>query len=86
MKNKVPLKGKPNFTNFSDEKVKQYLKMIQDFLFAYERDHLQEYDTLKKIWHDLNGEDVDREDIEVASTPPKLRLPKPIMAKLPRRN
>lgn len=58
-KRRIPLKGRP-FSGLSDEKLKSYLDMFQDFIhcFKYEDKHKEQ--VVQEIWKMLADEDVDR--------------------------
>lgn len=56
---KVPLKGKPNFANLSDSKVKQYADVVNDMIGAYS-EFPECVRLLKTMWKDLSNEYVDR--------------------------
>ena len=53
-------KGKPDFHNISDEKLKSFLDLTQHLIFAYNRHDDAKVEVLSSIWKDLSAEDSDR--------------------------
>ena len=51
---KVPLKGEPDFTNVSDETLKEYEKLIQRLIFAYNRENEEVVKVLKVALKDIS--------------------------------
>ena len=56
----VPLKGKPDFTRFSDERLEACLEHVQGLIHAYEA-FSEEREVLYKIWKALSDHQIDRE-------------------------
>ena len=53
---RVPLKGEPNFTTMSDERLKEFMYEMEDLRFAYEHFDENKAKVIKEIWKDLNTE------------------------------
>ena len=57
---KVPLKGKPDLTNFSDERLEESLEIVQRLIHAYEA-FSDEREMLFRIWKAISDHQIDRE-------------------------
>ena len=84
---KVPLKGKPDFTKFSDERLEAYLDLVQGLIHAYAA-FSEEREVLFRIWKALSDHQIDRVafggrdknikvDIGVKAKPFKMFMAKP---------
>lgn len=62
---RVPLKGLPDFTHLSDEKLREYVEFAQQMIFAYEHCDEEKTRVLKEVWKQLSDENTDR----LCSTP-----------------
>lgn len=54
------IKGEPDFHTISDERLKSFLDLTQQMIFAYNHHDDAKVEVLKSIWKDLNNEDCDR--------------------------
>lgn len=59
MKRPVPLKGSPDFSFLSDEKVREYRELINAMLASY-GDFPDKKKLLEEMWSDLNAECANR--------------------------
>ena len=66
MPRKVPMKGSPNFSMLSDEKVREYREFINSMLCCYS-EFPEKCKILREIWSDLKDESADR----IATMPEK---------------
>lgn len=57
---KYALKGEPDFHTISDERLKGFLDLAQQMIFAYKYHDKDKTKVLEEIWHDLSCEHVDR--------------------------
>lgn len=58
---KYALAGEPDFHNLSDQKMRDYEKLIQDMLFAYpKRFYPEQYSVLSSVWHEVSCENTRR--------------------------
>ena len=57
---RIPMKGLPDFTSLSDEKVKEYVELAQQMIFAYEHCDAEKTRVLTEIWKQLSDEHTDR--------------------------
>lgn len=57
---KYAIKGEPDFHNISDEKLKSFLDLAQQMIFAYKYHDAEKTEVLKSIWKDLSNEHTDR--------------------------
>ena len=57
---KYAIKGEPDFHTISDERLKSFLDLTQQMIFAYSHHDNAKVEVLKSIWKDLNIEDCDR--------------------------
>ena len=53
---KYAVKGKPDFHNISDEKLKSFVDLTQQMIFAYNHHDDAKVEVLKAIWKDFNDE------------------------------
>lgn len=80
---RTPVKGEPDFTAISDERLKEFVDLAQQMIFAYE--HCDEAKTcvLKEVWKQLSDEYTDRmgkvpfEPVE-STTVHKIKMVKPL--------
>ena len=57
---KYAVSGEPDFHTVSDEKLKSFMDLTQQLIFAYNRFDGAKVEVLKSIWKDLNKEDAER--------------------------
>ena len=57
---KVPMKGEPDFTYISDEKLNEYKDFIQQMIHSYKGVSKSDTEVLTKIWNDLKNECAER--------------------------
>ena len=57
---KVPMKGEPDFTHISDEKLNEYKDFIQQMIHSYKGVSNSDTEVLTKIWNDLKNECAER--------------------------
>ena len=60
MSKKIPLNGEPNFTNVSDEKLREYIDFVQQMIFVYKYSDKDKSDLLSEVWKDLSNEQTER--------------------------
>lgn len=65
----TPIKGRP-FSSWSDDKLNDYMKLFQDFIFAYKAENKEKEQLMKEIYKELADEHTDRFD----PTPKKEKL------------
>ena len=86
MKQRTPLKGKPNFSSVSNERMRDYLDLVQQLIFSYEHCDVDKARVLTEIWHELSEECTERlcnapfvePKEEVAPSVHKIKMVKPI--------
>jgi len=57
---KYALKGEPDFHNINDERLKSFMDLIQQMIFAYKIHDKDKVRVLEEIWKELSIEDADR--------------------------
>lgn len=57
---KVPIKGEPDFTKVSDERLKGYVDLIQQLIFSYNGVSDEKVKLLKEMWKEMSDEHADR--------------------------
>ncbi len=57
---RVPIKGEPDFTTISDERLKGFIDLAQQMIFAYKHEDAEKTRVLKEIWKDCTNEYTDR--------------------------
>lgn len=57
---KYALKGEPDFHNISDDRLKSFMDLTQQMIFAYKHHDTEKTKVLEEIWKDLSWEDADR--------------------------
>ena len=57
---RIPMKGLPDFSTLSDERVKEYLDLAQQMIFAYKYCDEEKTRVLTEIWKQLSDEHTDR--------------------------
>lgn len=70
---KTPIKGRP-FSSLSDDKLDSYMKMFQEFCYAYKTsEYKSQRGAVELIWKDLSNEHLERvsEDALKALDKPK---------------
>ena len=74
---RIPLKGQPDFTTISDDRLKGFLDLAQQMIFAYKYCDEEKTRILTAIWKELSIEHTDRicksacEELERQSKEPK---------------
>lgn len=61
MLKRTPIKGEPDFTAISDEKLVSYLEVVQSMIFAYQGCDAEATALLHKLWKQLSCEQADRQ-------------------------
>ena len=54
------MKGKPDFSAISDEKLKEYIDLAQQMIFAYELCDEEKTRVLREVWKQMSDEYADR--------------------------
>lgn len=80
---KFALKGEPDFHNLSDEKVKSFLDLTQQMIFAY-KGHNDKVKVLQEIWKDLNVEGTERLIVSSEKAGSVVKAPAPMIRKAPK--
>ena len=57
---RVPIKGEPDFTTISDERLKGFIDLAQQMIFAYKYCDEEKTRVMKEIWKQLSDEQADR--------------------------
>lgn len=57
---RTPIKGQPDFTTLSDEKVKEYRDLAQQMIFAYKYCDEEKTRVMTDIWKQMSDEYTDR--------------------------
>ena len=57
---RVPIKGEPDFTTVSDERLKGFIDLAQQMIFSYKYCDEEKTRVMKDIWKQLSDEQVDR--------------------------
>lgn len=57
---RVPLKGEPDFTTISDERLDGFIDLAQQMIFAYKYHDEEKVKVLQAIWKDMSNESTDR--------------------------
>ena len=84
MSKKLPMKGQPDFSTISDEKLKGYIDLAQQMIFAYQYCDEEKARVMKEVWKQMSDEYADRicqapfEPEEVAPSVHKIKMVKPI--------
>lgn len=60
MSKNTPLKGKPDFTRLSDEKLKGYIDLAQQMIFAYQYCDEEKVRVLTDVWKQMSDEYTER--------------------------
>ena len=84
---KYTIKGEPDFHTISDERLKSFLDLTQQMIFAYNHHDDAKVEVLNSIWKDLNAEDCDRlarSACEVMDKGEKEVTPAPLLKKVPK--
>ena len=79
---KFALKGEPDFHNISDERLKSFLDLAQQMIFAYKGHDDTKVKVLQEIWKDLSVEHterlcnkpVEKPPVNMIRKAPKLRM------------
>lgn len=81
---KYAVKGEPDFHNVSDEKLKSFLDLTQQMIFAYTHYDDDKVKVLKSIWKDLNEEDSERQSNSACEALDDAETPVPMLKKVPK--
>ena len=57
---RVPIKGEPNFTNISDERLREFVDLAQQMIFVYEDCDSEKTRVLKEVWKQMSVEHTSR--------------------------
>ena len=57
---RTPMKGKPDFTSISDNRLKEYRDLAQQMIFAYKYHDEEKTRVMTDIWKQLSDEYMDR--------------------------
>lgn len=61
MSQRTPIKGKPDFSSITDDKLVSYLEVVQSMIFAYQNCDEEAITVLHKLWKQLSEEQADRQ-------------------------
>lgn len=56
----TPMKGKPDFTSISDEKLKGFIDLAQEMVFAYKYCDEEKTRVMSEVWKQLSDEHTER--------------------------
>lgn len=57
---RVPIKGEPDFTTISDERLKGFIDLAQQMIFAYKYCDEEKTRVMRDIWKQMSDEQTDR--------------------------
>lgn len=57
---RVPIKGEPDFTSISNERLNGFVELAQQMIFAYKGVSAEKVSVLKEIWKDMSKEQTSR--------------------------
>ena len=57
---RTPMKGEPDFSNISDEKLRGYIDLAQQMIFTYEQCDSEKTRVMKEVWKQMSDEFTDR--------------------------
>ena len=77
---KYALKGEPDFHTLSDAKVKSFMDLAQQMIFAYKGHSDEKVKVLQEIWKDLSDEYTSR----LCNMPEVPKTPAPLLGKAPK--
>lgn len=77
---KYALKGEPDFHHLSDERLKSFLDLTQQMIFAYKHHDEEKVKVLESIWKDLSVESTER----LCNMPEVPKTPAPMLGKAPK--
>ena len=80
---KFALVGEPDFHNLSDEKVKSFLDMTQQLIFAYNGYDDEKVKVLREVWKDMSSESMSRLCAKPMVHKP-LNVPNSLIKKVPK--
>lgn len=60
MSKKVPIKGSPDFTTISNDRLNGFIDLAQQMIFSYKSCDTEVYTVMQKVWKQLSDERVDR--------------------------
>lgn len=65
---RVPEKGKPNFSNLDDKRLREYREVVNEMIGAFS-DFPEEKKVLKQVWKKISDECLDRSDERPETVP-----------------
>lgn len=77
---KYALKGEPDFHRLSDARLKSFLELTQQMIFAYKGHDDSKVKVLQEIWKDLSVEHTER----LGNMPEVVESPAPMLKKVPK--
>lgn len=57
---RVPIKGEPDFTTISDERLKGFIDLAQQMIFAYKYCDEEKTRVMRDIWKQMSDEHTER--------------------------
>ena len=57
---RTPLKGLPDFSSISDERLREYIDLAQQMIFAYQYCDEEKTRVMKEVWKQMSDEYSDR--------------------------
>ena len=80
---KTPLKGLPDFTTISDERLKGFIDLSQQLMFSYKQCDEEVVSVMKRVWKQLSDEHADRVSASaVKEISREEEAPKPVVRKI----
>lgn len=86
MSKRTPMKGEPDFTAISDSRLRDFIDLAQQMIFAYQQCDSEKSRVMSEVWKQLSDEYTDRQlfnapEVETVKTTPKIhtvKLVKPL--------
>ena len=60
MQKRTPIKGNPNFSVISDDRLKEYIDLAQQMIFAYKGVDEEKVRVLTEVWKQMSDEYTER--------------------------
>ena len=80
---RTPIKGCPDFTTISDEKLKRFIDLSQQLMFSYKQCDEEVVSVMKRVWKQLSAEYADRVSASaIKEISQEVEFPKPIVRKI----
>lgn len=57
---RTPIKGEPDFTTISDERLRTYIDVVQEMIFSFKYYSEEMTEVLKRVWKHLSDEHTER--------------------------